>query len=132
MNRIISKAVLSVSPSAWDKISSVLKLQDRKAFLFSAEGGGCNGYNYSLVTLDNKEYTSWCDRKIPPRSITHDGASIMIDPLSEMLLLGTHIDYIKEDYSANVFESKFTFSQDKEKATSCGCGVSFSPKIAES
>jgi len=129
MNRILSKAVLSVSPSAWEKIANVLKLQNSKAFLFSAEGGGCNGYNYSLTTMGDKEYNTWRRKKVAPTSVEYEGSHIMIDPLSEMLLLGTHIDYVKEDYSSNVFESKFTFTQDKEIATSCGCGVSFSPKI---
>ena len=45
-----------------------------------------------------------------------------------MYLLGTTIDYVKEDYSKNIFESKFVYIPDKDKATSCGCGVSFNPK----
>ena len=46
-----------------------------------------------------------------------------------MFLLGTKIDYVNEDYSQGVYESKFIFEPDKDLATSCGCGVSFSPKI---
>ena len=131
MNRILSKTALSVSPSAWEKINNVLRSQNSKAFLFSAEGGGCNGYNYSLTTLGEKEYDTWQRKKIAPTKVEHESSQILIDPLSEMLLLGTHIDYVKEDYSSNIFESKFTFTQDKEIATSCGCGVSFSPKIVD-
>ena len=115
MNRILSKSALSVSPAAWEKIGNVLKTQKSEAFLFSAEGGGCNGYNYSLTTLAEEEYDTWKRKKIAPTKVEHEGSQILIDPLSEMLLLGTHIDYIKEDYSNNVFESKFTFTQDKEK-----------------
>ena len=50
--------------------------------------------------------------------------------MSEMLLLGTTIDYIKEDYNNQIYESKFIFTPRKELATSCGCGVSFSPRPA--
>ena len=45
--------------------------------------------------------------------------------LSEMLLLGTTIDYINEDYQKQLYESKFVFIPDKKVASTCGCGVSF-------
>ena len=51
-----------------------------------------------------------------------------IDPMSEMFLLGTTIDYIEEDYQKGIYESKFVYKADKDIATNCGCGVSFSPK----
>ena len=46
-----------------------------------------------------------------------------------MYLIGTTIDYESEDFEKGRFESKFTFTPDKDFATSCGCGVSFNPKI---
>ena len=131
MNRLITRPVITVSKSAWTKIGSVLQAQNRIAFLFSAEGGGCNGYNYSLATVDDEIYKALYEGKVQPTRITYTDHSILVDPMSEMLLLGTHIDYVSEDYSNNIFESKFTFSHDKNIATSCGCGVSFSPKIAD-
>ena len=45
-----------------------------------------------------------------------------------MYLLNTKIDFIKEDFSKNIFENKFVFIPDKDKASTCGCGVSFSLK----
>ena len=48
--------------------------------------------------------------------------------MSEMALLGTTIDYISEDYNQGVFENKFIFTPDKDYASSCGCGISFTPK----
>ena len=51
-----------------------------------------------------------------------------MDPLAELYLLGTTIDYVKEDYSKNIIESKFVYILDKNMANSCGCGVSFNPK----
>jgi len=53
----------------------------------------------------------------------------MIDPTSELLLMGTSIDFIEEDYDKNIFESKFFFTPQKDLASACGCGVSFSPKV---
>ena len=48
--------------------------------------------------------------------------------MSEMHLLGTTIDYIKEDYLKGQFESKFIFDVDKDLLMTCGCGISFTPK----
>jgi Fe-S cluster assembly iron-binding protein IscA len=58
----------------------------------------------------------------------NNNIKIYIDQLSEFYLLGTKIDYISEDFNKNIFESKFTFTPNKNKASSCGCGISFSPK----
>ena len=49
-----------------------------------------------------------------------------IDPVSEDLLVGTTIDFQEEDYERGIFSSKFTFTPDKDLASACGCGVSFS------
>ena len=50
--------------------------------------------------------------------------------ITELLNSGLEwtIDYISEDYSKGQYESKFVFNVDKKFASSCGCGVSFSPK----
>jgi Fe-S cluster assembly iron-binding protein IscA len=61
--------------------------------------------------------------------ISNDDITVYIDPLSELYLLGTTIDYINQDYIKNIFESKFIFNIDKELASACGCGISFTPKI---
>ena len=45
-----------------------------------------------------------------------------------MYLLGTTIDYINEDYSKGLYESKFKFNINKDIMSSCGCGISFSIK----
>ena len=73
-----------------------------------------------LISIKNK--------LLKPSIIEDKANKIIIDPLSEMLLLGTNIDYVSEDYDKNIFESKFIFTPYKKLATSCGCGVSFSPR----
>ena len=60
--------------------------------------------------------------------LKNNNTKLLVDPVSEFLLLGTTIDYIKEDYENNIFESKFIFKPDKDLATTCGCGISFNPK----
>jgi len=108
----------------------VLRDTNHYAFLFSAKGGGCNGFNYHLKAVNEVELTTLFGKnsKIPPTSYTHEDHTLFVDPMSEMILMGTTIDYVQEDYSKQIYESKFTFTPQKELATSCGCGVSFSPR----
>ena len=60
--------------------------------------------------------------------LTESELKVYVDPISEMHLLGTTIDYIKEDYSQGQFENKFIFEVDKDLLLTCGCGTSFTPK----
>ena len=126
------KIGISVTNKAWEKIGKVLlNKKNMFGFEFSAKGGGCNGYNYSLLPITNNKFKeSYSHLKLKPTIIENYDSTvkIVVDPLSEMLLLGTNIDFQCEDYENNRFESKFIFTPDKEKAFSCGCGVSFSPR----
>ena len=100
-------------------------------FLFSAATGGCNGFNYELNLLDKKEYEDFYNTssgKFEPTMMTRNNTKIMIDPSTEFLLFGTTIDYIYENYSKGIFENKFVFIPDKNLTSSCGCGISFTPK----
>jgi iron-sulfur cluster assembly accessory protein len=123
----INKLPISITDNAWEKMSHVLK-NTSSAFLFSAKGGGCNGFNYNLNTIDVKEIESLSNEKILPTIIEKNNAKVMIEDSSLWLLIGTTIDYAKEDYSKGVFESRFIFTPKKEIASSCGCGISFTPK----
>ena len=42
-----------------------------------------------------------------------------------MYLIGTSIDYIHEDYTRGIYESKFVFTPNSDVAGTCGCGISF-------
>ena len=126
----INKASIIVTNNAWSKINEIGKKQNALRFLFSATGGGCNGYNYKLGLIKDKEYDDiYHSNKIKPTIIKKNNNEVLVDPMSEFLLLGTTIDYIYEDYSNGVFENKFVFIPDKTYASSCGCGVSFTPKL---
>ena len=117
-----------VSLRAWDKMTYILEKSNKSAFVFFATGGGCNGFNYKLETIDDKKFDNLTAEEPSPIVVTNSNTQVVIEPMSEMLLLGTSIDFIEENYSKNIFESKFIFTPKKDFATSCGCGVSFSPK----
>lgn len=128
-----NKPLISVTSAAWKKIDEIIQKKQAHSFLFSAIPGGCNGFNYNLKLLDEtnfkktfNEYTN--GNKIKSTIIENNNSKIFVDPLSEMFLLGTTIDYIDEDYDKGIFENKFIFLPNKELMSTCGCGISFTPK----
>ncbi len=126
MNRI------NITITAWDKMSYINYKTNKNLFLFAASSGGCAGLNYEFKNVEQAEIDKLTDSsKIPITHIKHDNISVYIDPLSEMYLLGTTIDYIEEDYNNGIYESKFAFIPNKNIASSCGCGISFYPKEPE-
>ncbi len=118
---VMNRSPIKVTDNAWKKMSGILKKTNNTMFLFSADSGGCNGFNYKLETITNNCFKN-------STLIENNNVKIIIDPLTEMHLLGTEIDYIKEDYSKGIFENKFVFNPDKRYAYSCGCGKSFTVK----
>ena len=125
----IRKKIVTVTPPAWEKMAAILKMMDSPhGMLFSASNGGCNGFNYDLSVLNEKTLGNLNRGKMEPSFIEHNNTRLYVDPLSEMLLIGTTIDYVSEDPGSGLFESKFVFTPDENMATSCGCGVSFSPR----
>ena len=121
------KYPISVTSEAWRKMTSIIETQEKDifGFVFSASSGGCNGFNYNLKLLNNDDYNKFSKRL---SVMEENNTKLVIDPLSEMYLIGTTIDYINEDFEKGVFENKFIFLADKKIATSCGCGTSFTPK----
>ena len=119
---------INISTSAWDKMTHILEKSNEYAFVFFATGGGCNGFNYKLEPIDEKKFNNLTGENPVPIIVTTSNTHVIIEPMSEMLLLGTTIDFIEEDYNENIFESRFIFTPKKDFATSCGCGISFSPK----
>tara|TARA_B110000908_G_C10212373_1_gene430926 strand:- start:864 stop:1265 length:402 start_codon:yes stop_codon:yes gene_type:complete len=124
-----TQSLIYITNNAWDKLISVSKSHSFPGFLFLANSGGCNGFNYKLKLINHSEiHALVSDSKLPLSIFEKHNTQLIVDPLSEMLLLGTTIDYIKEDFSKNVYDSKFIFTPDKKIASGCGCGVSFNPK----
>lgn len=125
----IRKIPITITKQAWDKMTYIKNSNNCYAFIFSAKGGGCHGFNYNLETINKKEYQNIMEEKPSPIELIEKDTRLIIEPQSEMLLLGTTIDYVMENYSKQIFESKFIYTPLKDYATTCGCGISFSPKI---
>jgi iron-sulfur cluster assembly protein len=99
---------------------------NKNSFLFSVSSGGCAGLNFDFRNVDFSEIREISkDSKIKMAKINNDGINVYVDPLSEMYLIGTTIDYVNENFSKGIFESKFLFQPDKNFAGGCGCGTSF-------
>ena len=77
----------------------------------SVKSGGCAGMSYVM------EYS----KEVNPNDelIEDKGVKVYIDPAAVMYLLGTEMDYKKEDFS-----SSFVFNNPNETER-CGCGESF-------
>uniref|UniRef100_A0A6C0B5A0 Uncharacterized protein n=1 Tax=viral metagenome TaxID=1070528 RepID=A0A6C0B5A0_9ZZZZ len=122
------KHLINITKNAWVKIHSILKSQNAKGMLFTAESGGCNGFNYRLDLIDELNYNKLQKNQLALHILKERDSQVIIDPLSEMFLIGTEIDYMQEDYSKGIFEKKFVFKPDKKLVSACGCGISFNPK----
>tara|TARA_Y100000589_G_C26887803_1_gene520768 strand:- start:182 stop:565 length:384 start_codon:yes stop_codon:yes gene_type:complete len=124
IKNIINKDIIKVTNSAWKKIDFIAKTSNNKqGMLFSVQGGGCNGFNYKLNLIDEDI------KNLDKYSFVKNGNNkVFVDPIAEIYLIGTTIDYISEDFSKGIYENKFKFIPEKDRASTCGCGVSFSPK----
>ena len=78
----------------------------------SVNGGGCGGYSYDFKFDAN--------RKPDDHVITHNGVSLLVDPISHGFLKGAVFDYIE------TIETAQFVIKNPNATSSCGCGNSFS------
>lgn len=82
------------------------------ALRVSVLGGGCSGFQY--------EFGLAGERKDDDLVIERDGATVLIDSVSLVYVLGSKIDFVDDLIGAQ-------FKVENPNATaSCGCGTSFS------
>ena len=55
--------LINITKNAWTKIHSILELQNAKGMLFTAESGGCNGFNYKLNLINDDDYNKILKKK---------------------------------------------------------------------
>ena len=105
--------IIKLSDSAALRIKEIMSNAEKKAIgvRVSVKSGGCAGMSYVM------EYAKEIN---PTDEIIEDkGVKVFIDPSAIMYLLGTEMDYKKEQFS-----STFIFKNPNETER-CGCGESF-------
>ena len=52
----MSKHIIEITKNAWKKMGSIMKKSNNQSgFLFGATSGGCNGFNFDLRLIHEKE-----------------------------------------------------------------------------
>ena len=107
------KQVITLTDNAASRIKDIMSKDENKSFgvRVGVKSGGCAGMSYIM------EYA----KEINPNDevIEDKGVKVFIDPGAIMYLLGTEMDYKKEELS-----STFVFKNPNETER-CGCGESF-------
>ena len=109
----MSKQVITLSDRAADRVKEIMSLAKEPivGLRVGVASGGCAGMSYVM------EYAK---KTNPNDEIIEDkGVKVLIDPNAVMYLLGTEMDYKKEE-----FASTFVFKNPNETER-CGCGESF-------
>ena len=106
--------LIRVTPSASEKISSLLKKQGRALGVLrvAVVGGGCSGLQYKLDLQDSP-----ANRDIV---VDTSGVRVVVDPKSALYVTGSELDYV-DALQDGGFKVK-----NPNAATSCSCGESFS------
>jgi iron-sulfur cluster assembly accessory protein len=108
----MSEAGITVSERAARRIGEILKTEPAGTMLrVSVEGGGCSGFQYKF----DMERARADDDMV----IARDGATVLIDSVSQQYLAGSEIDFV-EDLIGAAFKVK-----NPNATASCGCGTSF-------
>ncbi len=111
--KFMTKQIISLSENAANRIKEIMSKAEKDSLgvRVGVKSGGCAGMSYIM------EYT----KEIKPSDevIEDKGVKLFIDPGAIMYLLGTEMDYKKEQFS-----SSFVFKNPNETER-CGCGESF-------
>mgnify|MGYP001464835509 CR=1 FL=1 len=105
--------IIKLSEDAAKRIKEIMSDAEKSVIgvRVSVKSGGCAGMSYVM------EYS----KEVNPNDevINEKGVRVFIDPAAVMYLLGTEMDYKKEELS-----SSFVFNNPNETER-CGCGESF-------
>ena len=109
----MSEQVIKLSDNAANRIKEIMSKAEKDLIgvRVGVKSGGCAGMSYIM------EYA----KNINPNDevIEDKGVKVFIDSAAVMYLLGTEMDYKKEEFS-----SSFVFNNPNETER-CGCGESF-------
>ena len=109
----MTKQIISLSDNAAERIKEIMSKAEKDSLgvRVGVKSGGCAGMSYVM------EYTK--DSNPSDEVIEDKGVKVFRDPAAVMYLIGTEMDYKKDDFS-----SSFTFKNPNETER-CGCGESF-------
>jgi iron-sulfur cluster assembly accessory protein len=112
--RVGDERLIKVTPSAAQKVSSLLTKQNRPQGVLrvAVVGGGCSGLQYKMDLQDSP-----AARDILVES---SGIKVVVDPKSALYVTGSELDYV-DALTDGGFKVK-----NPNAATSCSCGESFS------
>ena len=109
----MTKQIITLSDNAAERIKEIMAGAESNSIgvRIGVKSGGCAGMTYVM------EYT----KEVNPNDelIEDKGVKVFIDSAAVMYLLGTEMDYKKEE-----FTSQFVFNNPNETER-CGCGESF-------
>ena len=109
----MNQQVIKLSDKAATRIKEIMSSAENSAIgvRIGVKSGGCAGMSYIM------EYAK--EVKANEEIIEEKGVKVLIDPQAIMYLLGTEMDYKKEQFS-----SQFILKNPNETER-CGCGESF-------
>ena len=109
----MSKQVITLSDRAAERVKEIMSKAKEPivGVRVGVSSGGCAGMSYVM------EYAKSSNSN--DEIIEDKGVKVLIDPSAVMYLLGTEMDYKKEELS-----STFVFKNPNETER-CGCGESF-------
>tara|TARA_B100000427_G_C15465376_1_gene576001 strand:- start:674 stop:1009 length:336 start_codon:yes stop_codon:yes gene_type:complete len=109
----MTKQIISLSENAANRIKEIMLSSEKNSIgvRVGVKSGGCAGMSYVM---------EYADEANPNDELIEDkGVKVFIDSAAVMYLLGTEMDYKKEE-----FTSSFVFNNPNETER-CGCGESF-------
>ena len=111
--KFMSKQVITLSDRAAKRVKEIIANAKEPivGVRVGVASGGCAGMSYVMEYAKN---TNPNDENVEDK-----GVKVLIDPKAIMYLLGTEMDYKKEELS-----SSFVFKNPNETER-CGCGESF-------
>lgn len=110
----MSNETITLTQNAAARITHILKAEPAGTVLrVSVEGGGCSGFQYRYDLVAD-------DRVADDLVLAEDGATVLIDAVSQQYLGGSEIDFV-DDLIGQSFQIR-----NPNATAACGCGTSFS------
>ena len=105
--------MVTVTDKAIEYMKTVINSNSPGAYItLGVQGGGCAGFQYIWGLTSDKgiEHVKWSE---PIEDV------LVLDPLAEMYVLGSTVDYITE------LGGSFLALKNPQSTSNCGCGESF-------